>query len=54
MEQQIEDLRERMRLLQQDRRANVDLLGEFKFVWGKKSLTHNYYAQFFYSACRNW
>jgi coiled-coil domain-containing protein 151 len=26
MEQQIEDLRERMRLLQQDRRANVDLL----------------------------
>ena len=28
MEQQIEDLRERMRLLQQDRRANVDLLGE--------------------------
>jgi hypothetical protein len=26
MDQQIEDLRERMRLLQQDRRANVDLL----------------------------
>ena len=26
MDQQIEDLRERMRILQQDRRANVDLL----------------------------
>ena len=40
MDQQVEDLRERMRLLQSDRRANVDMLEENKAANSEEIRSH--------------